>query len=120
MLYSSRGGRTVAKIDNYEVYTDVVKSLVTEAANNVEGIEVIDESKNVKGRSFRGQGVSVYLMPDDKATIDIFANIYLGYNVPDVVAMVQEAAKKAVEAATRYTVTSINVQVVSVIFPPNN
>ena len=96
----------MAKIDNYEVYTDVVKSLVTEAANNVEGIEVIDESKNVKGRSFRGQGVSVYLMPDDKATIDIFANIYFGYNVPDVVAMVQEAGNKYQRAGSKRNISA--------------
>ncbi len=107
------------QVDNIEVYSDVIKALVTEAANKVEGIEVIDEKAGAKNRRFRGEGVSVYIMPNDKVTIDIFANIFHGYSVPDVVAQVQEVALKTVEASTRYTVTSINVTVVSVIFPPN-
>ena len=106
-------------VDNIEVYSDVIKALVTDAANKVEGVEVIDEKSGTKGRHFRGEGVSVYIMPNDKVTIDIYANIFYGYSVPDVVSQVQEVASKTVEASTRYTVTSINVTVVSVIFPPS-
>lgn len=50
-------------------------------------------------------------------TVDLFVNTLYGYRVPVVVAAVQEKVKAEIENATRFRVHSVNVQVMSVIFP---
>lgn len=101
---------------NMSVFSDVIMSLASDAASDVEGIEVLRSNDKSK-KCIRGGGVSVYFLPNDKVSIDIFVNIKLGYSVPVKVAEVQEKVKAEVESATKYRVHSVNVQVVSVIFP---
>ncbi len=96
------------------VFSDVITSLAYDAASGVDGIQVL--AKDGK-KSFRGCGVSVYFLPNDKVTIDLFVNIQFGYLVPPTVATVQERVKAEVENSTKYQVHSVNVQVVDVIYP---
>ncbi len=96
------------------VFSDVITSLAYDAASAADGIQVL--AKDGK-KSFRGCGVSVYFLPDDKVTIDLFVNIEFGYRVPETVAVVQEKVKTEVENSTKYQVHSVNVQIVDVIYP---
>lgn len=100
---------------NMSVFSDVIMSLASDAASEVEGIEVL-RSRDGSKKLIRGGGVSVYFLPNDKVTIDLFVNIEPGYTVPSAVAEVQERVKKEVEGATKYRVHSVNVQVVSVMY----
>ncbi|MEG1529164.1 MAG: Asp23/Gls24 family envelope stress response protein [Clostridia bacterium] len=100
---------------NTAVFSDVIMSLASDAASDVEGIEVL-RSHNGSKKSIRGGGVSVYFLPNDKVTIDLFVNIEQGRTVPVTIAEVQERVIKEVESATKYRVHSVNVQVVGVIF----
>ena len=84
------------------VLNDVLVSLATEAAQDVEGIRLLNSKRN------RG-AVSVYVLPNEKVTVDFFVSIDLGYSVPT-----QVAVKKQIEGATKFKVQSVNVQVVTV------
>jgi len=98
------------------VYSDVIMSLVADAASSIEGVEVLGASPQKKRRARRG-GISVYFLPNEKVTIDLFVNVHYGNNVPDIIWRVQEKIKQEVEMSTKYKVHSVNVQIVSIIFP---
>ena len=106
----------VSESRNNQIYAEIITSLATTAAAKVEGITVLGNDNSGKKKKLHGSVVQVYFIKD-KVSIDIFINVYYGYRVPDVVCTVQERIKQDVEAATRYKVGSINVKVVSVIFP---
>ncbi len=89
------------------VLSDVLVSLATEAAQDVEGICLLNSKRN------RG-AVSVYVLPNEKVAVDLFVNIELGYRVPSQVAQLQEKVKKQIEGATKFKVQSVNVQVMNV------
>lgn len=89
------------------VLNDVLVSLATEAAQDVEGIRLLNSKRN------RG-AVSVYVLPNEKVTVDFFVSIDFGYSVPTQVAVLQEKVKKQIEGATKFKVQSVNVQVVTV------
>ncbi len=101
---------------NLSVFSDVIMSLASDAASEIKGIEVLRSGDSSK-KAIGGGGVSVYFLPGDKVTIDVFVNIHAGYQVPIAVAEVQEKVKAEVEETTKYRVHTVNVQVVSVIFP---
>lgn len=104
------------KSDNMSVFSDVIMTLASDAASEIEGVEVLRSGDQSK-KPIRGGGVSVYFLPNDKVTVDLFVNINYGYRVPVAVAEVQQKVKSEIESATRFRVHSVNVQVMSVIFP---
>lgn len=89
------------------VLNEVLVSLATEAAHDVEGVHLLNSKRN------RG-AVSVYILPNEKVTVDLFVSIDLGYSVPSAVAVLQEKVKNQIESATKFKVQSANVQVVNV------
>ena len=90
---------------NLSVFSDVIMSLASDAAAEVDGVEVL-RSKDRSKRAIRGGGVSVYFLPNDKVAVDVYVNVNFPCRVP--------------EGATRFRVHSVNVQVVSVLFPAQN
>lgn len=105
-----------SKTDNMSVFSDVIMTLASDAASEIEGVQVMRSGDQSK-KPIRGGGVSVYFLPNDKVTVDLFVNINYGYRVPAAVAEVQQKVKSEIERATRFRVHSVNVQVMSVIFP---
>lgn len=97
----------MAREKNSSVLNDVLVGLATEAAQGVDGICLLNSKRN------RG-AVSVYVLPNEKVTVDCFINIELGYSVPSQVALLQERIKLSIERATKFKVQSVNVQVVNV------
>ena len=77
-------------------------------------------SKDRSKRAIRGGGVSVYFLPNDKVAVDVYVNVNFPCRVPETVAAVQQRVKEEIEGATRFRVHSVNVQVVSVLFPAQN
>lgn len=102
--------------EKMSVYSDVIMSLAVDAASTVEGIEVLTSRSRAK-RRIMGGGVSVYFLPSAKVTIDLFVNVKYGHTAPDIVHQVQEKVISEVETSTKYKVHSVNVQIVSIIFP---
>ena len=91
----------------------------SDAAAEVDGVEVL-RSKDRSKRAIRGGGVSVYFLPNDKVAVDVYVNVNFPCRVPEAVAAVQQRVKEEIEGATRFRVHSVNVQVVSVLFPAQN
>ena len=96
---------------NLTVFSDVIQSITSNAIADIETIEILSSSN----RKNNNGGISVYFLPNDKVTIDLFIKIKQGNTVPEIMAKVQEKIKKEVEGATKYRVHSVNVQVVGVI-----
>ncbi|MFW5780625.1 MAG: Asp23/Gls24 family envelope stress response protein, partial [Bacillota bacterium] len=65
--------------------------------------------------SLKNRNIHVYI-DENKVTIDLYINVVYGFSVPDVICVLQEKIKKAVESATKFEIVSINVNVSNVIF----
>lgn len=92
---------------NLDTFNKVITSLATDAVSDVEGIDLLGAKKS------RG-AVSVYFLPNEKVSVDMFVNIMQGYPVPATVAALQENVITQIERATKYKVHTVNVHVMSV------
>lgn len=97
--------KDATKVSN--ALSNVLVSLASEAAQDVEGICLLNSKRN-KGAT------SVYVLPNEKVVVDLFINIEQGYSVPSTVAVLQEKVKSQIESATKFKVQSVNVQVMNV------
>lgn len=99
-------------------YERIIASIASVAAYQVEGVASLStnsgRSKLLKGA---GKDVLVTTLNDNRVIIDININAYYGYKVPDLAYDLQNKIKEEVEKATNYTVKSVNVSVVGVVFP---
>lgn len=98
---------------NMSVFSDVIASLVYDAAMGVEGVIVLRGNDGFI-KSAR-DGVAVTFLPNEKVSIDLSINVHFGFTVPALAAAVQETVKLAVEGSTKYKVHSINVHVKDVL-----
>lgn len=92
---------------NLDVFSKVIVALAKDAAADVDGITLPDSKRSKSA-------VSVYFLPNDKVTVDMFVNISSKCTVPTAVASLQENVKCQIESATKYKVHSVNVQVMNV------
>ena len=105
---------------NKNTYISVISSVATVAASRVEGVaSVTNDSGAMYKLSFKSlsKGIDIEINNLNQVIINISINIKYGYNVPEVVCMVQEQIKKEVESNTSYKVRTINVNVVGVVIP---
>ena len=107
-------------LSNQDTYTGVISSIVSGVASQVEGIASVSYAVGVNGPSFTPSRKSrtnaiVVSLNNDSAIIDIAVNVYYGYVIPQVICVLQEKIKQAVEEATFYKIKSINVFVVGVV-----
>lgn len=93
---------------NTPVFIDVITSIAVDAANGVEGIHLLDSSKSKKS-------CNVYFLENDKVTLDLYVNVDAGFIIPNVVADLQDKIKTAIENTTKFIVSSINVQIMTVL-----
>lgn len=91
------------------VFSDVIKSLAMDATMSVEGA-VLQQNEGIKKMIF-GSGIEVTFLPNEKVTIEVTINVHMGYNIPAIVASVQEKIKAEVEGSTKYHIHSVNVNV---------
>lgn len=98
-------------------YANLITSIAGTALTQTEGVaKEIGLVKYKFGLStLKNRNIHVYI-DGKRVTIDIYINVVYGFSVPDVVCVLQEKIKKAVEAATRFEIVSINVNVSNVIF----
>ncbi|HHT83355.1 MAG: Asp23/Gls24 family envelope stress response protein [Christensenellales bacterium] len=98
-------------------YANLITSIVGTAMTQTEG--VAKDMGLVKYKfgmgALKNRNIHVYI-DENRVTIDIYINVIYGYSVPDIVCILQEKIKKAVEAATSFEIVSINVNVSNVIF----
>ena len=104
---------------NVKISEDVVASIVTIAANEVEGVAVTPASAldfaERWGKKGMGRGVRVTL-EEKTVAIELFVQMTYGIKIPQTALKVQQKVKMAVESMTGLTVRNINVTVSGVSF----
>lgn len=94
--------------DNVAAFTKVITTLATEAIDGIDGV-TLPEGKKSRG------AVTIYILSDERVSVEVFVNILLGYSVPKTVADMQESIKNEIERTTKFKVQSVNVHVLNVI-----
>ena len=104
---------------NVKISEDVVASIVTIAANEVEGVAVTPASAldfaERWGKKGMGRGVRVTL-EEKTVVIELCVQMTYGIKIPQTALKVQQKVKMAVESMTGLTVRNINVTVSGVSF----
>ena len=104
---------------NVKISEDVVASIVTIAANEVEGVAVTPASAldfaERWGKKGMGRGVRVTL-EETTVAIELCVQMTYGIKIPQTALKVQQKVKMAVESMTGLTVRNINVTVSGVSF----
>lgn len=104
---------------NVKISEDVVASIVTIAANEVEGVAVTPASAldfaERWGKKGMGRGVRVTL-EEKTVAIELCVQMTYGIKIPQTALKVQQKVKMAVESMTGLTVHNINVTVSGVSF----
>lgn len=104
---------------NIKISEDVVASIVTIAANEVEGVAVTPASAldfaERWGKKGMGRGVRVTL-EEKTVAIELCVQMTYGIKIPQTALKVQQKVKMAVESMTGLTVHNINVTVSGVSF----
>lgn len=104
---------------NVKISEDVVESIVTIAANEVEGVAVTPASAldfaERWGKKGMGRGVRVTL-EEKTVAIELCVQMTYGIKIPQTALKVQQKVKMAVESMTGLTVHNINVTVSGVSF----
>ena len=102
-----------------QISEDVVASIVTIAANEVEGVAVTPASAldfaERWGKKGMGRGVRVTL-EEKTVAIELCVQMTYGIKIPQTALKVQQKVKMAVESMTGLTVRNINVTVSGVSF----
>lgn len=105
----------MAKIkSNNEVYAEIISEIAFRAIAFVDGVELLGKNPDSK-KLIKDNDIHAYLTQDNTVKIDIYLNIFYGFNIPDTVCRVQENVKTAIEKETCYKVSEINVSVVSTV-----
>lgn len=91
---------------NVMISEDVVATIVTNAAKEVEGVDSLHTRK-----SWSGKNMKITIAEDNTLVIDCNLVVKFGYSVIDVAKNAQAAITAAVESMTGVQVTQTNVNV---------
>lgn len=102
---------------NYNRYNNIIVSIVSSIVEQTDGVS--NNLTNIRYRNssekIKNGNIHVYFK-NDKIVIDVFINIVYGYNVPDIIAGLQNKIAKEVENLTKFVVESVNVNISNIIF----
>ena len=92
---------TELNVDGMALAPGVVETIVSIAANEVEGVACIGPSTTSGLRSVFGskpttQGIEITVGEDDKLQISIRVDVYYGFVLPDLAASIRQAISDAV------------------------
>jgi len=109
----------IVSTSSIKISEDVVASIVTIAANEVEGVTVSPASAldfaERWGKKGVGRGVRV-TMEEKTVAIELCVQMRFGVKIPQTALKVQQKVKDAVESMTGLAVRTINVAVSGVSF----
>ncbi len=117
-------GRSLpSELGTVKIADEVVSIIAGLAATEVEGVASMSGGiaggiAEVLGRKYFSKGVKVEVGTED-TKVDIFIIVKYGERIPDVAWDIQESVKKAVESMTGLKVSSVNIHVQGIQFPPN-
>jgi len=94
---------------------EVVASIVTMAAQEVEGVYGL--STNIANKKNSSKSVRLTISAEDEISVDCYIIVLYGYSVVEVAKAVQEAVTARVESTTACKVSSVNVCISGISLP---
>lgn len=99
---------------------EVIAAIVAHAAVEVEGVAGLNghpsnDIVELVGKKTSVKGVKVTILENNSVAIDCNVNINYGESIVDVSAVVQEAAKNALESLAAIDIASVNVNVCGIV-----
>ena len=94
---------TELNVDGMALAPGVVETIVSIAANEVEGVACIGPSTT--------QGIDITVDEEDKLHISIRVDVYYGYVLPDLAANIRQAISDAVTSQVGIPVGSVDVYI---------
>ena len=107
---------TELNVDGMALAPGVVETIVSIAANEVEGVACIGPSTTSGLRSVFGskpttQGIEITVGEDDKLQISIRVDVYYGYVLPELAAQLRSAIAEALATQAGVEVSSVDVYI---------
>ena len=108
-------------VDGMALAPGVVETIVSIAANDVEGVACIGPSSTSGLRSVFGskpttQGIEITVGEDDKLQISIRVDVYYGFVLPEVASSLRQAVADAVASQVGVEVASVDVYIDGIQF----
>ena len=112
---------TELNVDGMALAPGVVETIVSIAANEVEGVACIGPSTTSGLRSVFGskpttQGIEITVGEDDKLQISIRVDVYYGFVLPEVASSLRQAVADAVASQVGVEVASVDVYIDGIQF----
>ena len=112
---------TELNVDGMALAPGVVETIVSIAANEVDGVASVGPSATSSLRSvFAGkpstQGIEVAIDEDDKLQVSVRVDVYYGYVLPDLAANLRKAIADAVSSQVGASVASVDVYIDGIQF----
>ena len=89
---------------------EIIGSIVSDAVFNMTGVAPLVKSKKMRQ-------LQIYILEDNRVTIDLNLNARYGVSVPDIAYDIQTKVKKEVENKTHFKVDKVNINIISVVMP---
>lgn len=107
-------------IGSLKISQEVIKSIASVAANEVEGVASVAQTNNVKDvfnikKSLSSKSIKVNIN-NDMAVIDIYINVNDGVKIQAVSQKVQQKVKDEVQSMTGIAISKVNVHIVGIDF----
>lgn len=112
---------TDLNVDGMALAPGVVETIVSIAANEVDGVAAIGSSSTGGLRSVFGskpatQGIDITVDENDKVHISIRVDVYYGYVLPDLAANIRQAISDAVASQVGIPVAAVDVYIDGIQF----
>lgn len=103
---------------------DIIISVINLATKEIAGVSSIVENvhcmlKRWLNKKNYSRGVKIQYN-GDKISVDVYINVYFGYNVSDIASRVQENIKNSIASMIDTNIDRINVHVLGVEFETQN
>ena len=112
---------TDLNIDGMAIAPGVVETIVSIAANEVDGVASVGPSATSGLRAMFAskpstQGIDIAVDEDDKLVISVRVDVYYGYVLPDLAANLRQAVADAVASQVGAQVSSVDVYIDGIQF----
>ena len=114
--------RSVNNTKGNVVYNkDILLSVINLAAKEIAGVSSLSNNFGSAIKKWFSdnycEGVKIAYDKQDNITVDVYLNVFYGYNVSEIAYRVQENIKNSLSAMIDIDINKINVHVLDVEFP---
>ena len=120
-MYDNKNNIKKQAKGNVTYSSDIVLSVINLATKEIAGVSsIVTKFGSILKRWFSNNyydGVKITYNKDDAMCVDVYINVYFGYNVTEVAYRVQENIKNSLSGMIDVKIDRINVHVLGVDFP---